>query len=56
MYNCKLWYLKIIVFQNCISKQTLSCCYLMLVLDGITDFLCFYQHYYKLIVLGFLNH
>jgi hypothetical protein len=24
MYNCKLWYLKTIVFQNCISKQALS--------------------------------
>jgi hypothetical protein len=23
MYNCKLWYLKTTVFQNCILKQTL---------------------------------
>jgi hypothetical protein len=24
MYNCKLWYFKTIVFQNCIHKQALS--------------------------------
>jgi hypothetical protein len=24
MYNCKLWYLKTTVFQNCIPKQAVT--------------------------------